>query len=174
MLAKIRSSSEFLRQARSLFSPKLLRHLNVQLPSPLPLSGVEYEPRQSLKYHSDFDVMALIGTAASELSGSCPELFKIFLLGVMVGLRRKEIDLLEWPSFRWDRGVIRIEPTRYFHPKSEDAIGEVPVEQEIIELFRGYRARATGDFVIESNRAPKPGVTYEHYRCQDDFEKLNL
>jgi hypothetical protein len=63
--------------------------------------------------------MALIGTAATELSATKPELFKIFLLGVMVGLRRKEIDLLEWPSFRWDRGVIRIEPTRYFHPKSE-------------------------------------------------------
>jgi hypothetical protein len=50
----------------------------------------------------------------------------------------------------------------------------VPVELEIIEVFRGYRARATGHFVVESSRAPRPGVTYEHYRCQDDFDQLNL
>jgi integrase len=168
------SVNSFLRQARSLFSPKLLRHPNVQLPNPLPLSGVEYEPRQSLKYHSDFDVMALIGTASDALSVSEPELFKIFLLGVMVGLRRKEIDLLEWSSFRWAHGVIRIEPTQHFQPKSEDSIGDVQVDGEVMELFRGYRARATGSFVIESAIAPRPGVTYEHYRCQDNFEKLNL
>ena len=29
-----------------------------------------------------------------------PELFKIFLLGLMAGLRRLEIDLLEWTSFQ--------------------------------------------------------------------------
>lgn len=94
------SVNSFLRQARSLFSPKLIRHLSVELPSPLPLAGVEFEPRQSLKYHSGFDVMALIGKARDTLSATEPELFKIFLLAVMVGLRRREIDLLEWPSFR--------------------------------------------------------------------------
>jgi integrase len=166
------SVNSFLRQARSLFSPKLIRHLNIELPSPLPLAGVEFEPRQSLKYHSGFDAMALIGTARDALSEKEPELFKIFVLAVMVGLRRREIDLLEWPSFRWELGVIRIEPTRYFHPKSEDSIGDVQVDPEVMDLFRGYRARATGDFVIESTRVPKRGVTYEHYRCQEDFEKL--
>jgi integrase len=138
----------------------------------LPFVGVEFEPRQSLKYHSGFDAMVLIGVARDALSTTEPELFKIFLLAVMVGLRRREIDLLEWPSFRWESGVIRIETTRYFHPKSEDSIGDVQVDPELMEVFRGYRARASGDFVIESSRAPKPGVTYSHYRCQEHFEKL--
>lgn len=166
------SVNSFLRQARSLFSPKLIRHLNVRLPTPLPFAGVEFEPRQSLKYHSGFDVLALIDAARDSLSEKQPELFKIFLLGVMVGLRRKEIDLLEWSSFRWESDVIRIGPTRYFQPKSEDSIGDVQVDPELTEIFRGYRARATGPFVLESARAPKPGVTYEHYRCQDNFERL--
>jgi hypothetical protein len=32
------------------------------------------------------------------------------------------------------------------------AAGELPVEPEILELFRGWRARATGEFVLESDR----------------------
>jgi hypothetical protein len=43
--------------------------------------------------------------------------YKAFLLGVAVSLRRKKIDLLEWPSFRWEHNVIRTQPTRFFYPK---------------------------------------------------------
>ena len=88
---------------------------------------------------------ALLGDPLQELPLGCR--------AGMVGSRRSEIDLLEWSLFRWDLSVIRIEPTRYFHPKSEDSIGDVQVDSELMDLFRGYRARATGEFVIESVRA---------------------
>ena len=39
----------------------------------------------------------------------------------MAGLRRREIDTLEWNALRWDSGIIRIAPTEWFHPKSEDS-----------------------------------------------------
>jgi hypothetical protein len=42
------SANSMLRQARSLFSPKRLRHLQVSLPRPLPFEGVQFEPRQSM------------------------------------------------------------------------------------------------------------------------------
>ena len=45
---------------------------------------------------------------------------------------QREIDLLEWSSFRWDFGMIRIEPTEYFLPKTEDSIGDVPVDPEFV------------------------------------------
>jgi integrase len=166
------SVNSFMRQARSLFSPDILRHLSIELPEPLPFTGIAFEPRQSLKYRSSFDVLDLIKKARSDLAESDTELFKIFLLAVMVGLRRREIDLLEWPSFRWDAGVVRIEPTRHFHPKSEDSIGDVAIDPELMEMFRGYRARTTGDFVIESMRKPKPDVIYDYCRCQDQFKRL--
>jgi integrase len=166
------SVNSFIRRARSLFSPEIVRNLAIELPNPLPFTGIAFEPRQSLKYRSSFDVLELIREARSDLSESDPELFKIFLLAVMVGLRRQEIDLLEWQAFRWDSGVIRIEPTRYFHPKSEDSIGDVAIDPELMEIFRGYRARAESEFVIESSREPKPDVLYQYYRCQDAFEKL--
>jgi integrase len=166
------SVNSFLRRARSLFSADVLPKLAIELPDQLPFDGIAFEPRQSLKYRSSFDVMELIKDARNSLSETEPELFKVFLLAVMVGLRRHEIDLLEWPSFRWEAGVIRIEPTRYFHPKSEDSIGDVAVDSEVMEIFRGYRARAESQFAIESTRGPKTDVLYQYYRCDESFKKL--
>jgi hypothetical protein len=41
-----------------------------------------------------------------------------------------------------------------------------------MEIFRGYQARATGPFVIESSGIPKPGLTYEYQRCGHIFRRL--
>jgi hypothetical protein len=65
-----------------------------------------------MKYRSEIDVAKLIAQARHELEHNDPEAYKAFLLAVGLGLRRKEIDLLEWPSFRWSEDVLRIEPTR--------------------------------------------------------------
>jgi hypothetical protein len=96
--AKVTVNS-FLRQARSLFSAKnVLPHIadRIELADPLPFSSINFEEEPSLKYKRTFDVRDLIQRAEVELAVSQPELFKIFLLAVMAGLRRKEIDLLEW------------------------------------------------------------------------------
>jgi integrase len=163
------SVNSLMRRAKSLFAPAVLKFVSLELPGASPFAGVPFEPRQSMKYRSGFNVEKLIGDAQTELP---IEQLKILLLALMVGLRRNEIDKLEWAAFRWDEGIIRIEATRYFHPKSEDAIGDVEVDAELSEIFRGFRARATGDFVIESEVAPRPGAIYSHYRCQRLFEAL--
>jgi hypothetical protein len=41
------SANAIVRRARSLFSPRKLRHLAVVLPRPLPFEGIEFEARQS-------------------------------------------------------------------------------------------------------------------------------
>jgi integrase len=172
--AKVTVNS-FLRQARSLFSPKnVLPHIadRIELPDPLPFSSVNFEEEPSLKYKRTFDVRDLIQRAEVELAVSQSELFKIFLLAVMAGLRRKEIDLLEWASFRWPENVIRIETTEVFEAKTEESNDDVEVDPELMEIFRGFRAKATRDFVIESRRKPKAGVSYQYYRCQEQFDEL--
>ena len=134
-----------------------------------PFEGVAFEPRRSMRYQSSFDVEELIRSAQTELK---QEQFKIFLLAMMAGLRRNEIDKLEWQAFDWDNGLISIRATSHFSPKTEDSTGEVEVDSEVMELFRGYYAKRTGDFVIESEIAPRPQGTYAHYRCQKDFDTL--
>jgi len=165
------SVNSLMRRAKSLFAPAVLKFVSLELPGASPFAGVSFEPRQSMKYRSGFNVEKLIEEAQKELP---TEQLKILLLALMVGLRRNEIDKLEWAAFRWDEGIIRIEATRYFHPKSEEAVGDVEVDAELLEIFRGFRARATGDFVIESEIAPRLGVTYAHYRCQRSFEALAI
>jgi integrase len=167
------SVNTFLRCAKCLFSPEILLHLaHVELPDPLPFSRVEFEPRQNTKYYSRINVKELIGKAREGLAPKHPEPFKIFCLALFAGLRRLEIDLLEWPSFQWEESTLRIMPTRYFHPKTEDSIADVPIEAELVELFRGYRARATGPFVIEANQPPRPELMYTYYRAQEHFDFL--
>jgi integrase len=170
--AKRRSASisvnSLLRQAKSLFAPGILKF--VKLDTPSPFEAVQFEPRRSMRYQSSFDLEEVVHAAQDDLPR---EQFKIFLLAIMAGLRRNEIDKLEWKAFDWKRGIISIKATRYFSPKSEDSTGDVEVDPEVLELFRGYRATASGDFVIESRVPPRPAASYSHYRCQREFEALN-
>jgi hypothetical protein len=69
------SVNTFLRRSRSLFSRKVLRQLPLRLPSPLPFDGVEFEPRQSMKYRSNFNVLDLIKLANKELRPSDPPVY---------------------------------------------------------------------------------------------------
>ncbi len=40
--------------------------------------------------------------------------------------------------------MIRIQPTNFFHPKSEDSIGDIEIDDEIVAIFREYRATVNG------------------------------
>jgi len=166
------SANSFLRRAKSLFSAKAIEHVAVELPDPVPFTGLELFPRQSMKYRSAFDVRKLVEKASEELAPEEPEQFKAFLLATMAGLRRNEIDKLLWDSVLLDHGKIRIEATKYYSPKSEDSLGDVEIDKELVEVLRGYRAKAKGPFVIESEVVPKFNVVWEHYRCTSIFEAL--
>jgi integrase len=162
------SVNSLLRRSKSLFAPALLKFIKLEIPCS-PFEGVAFEPRRSMRYQSSFDVESLIRAAQKELP---QELFKIFLLAIMAGLRRNEIDKLEWPAFDWGKGVISIRATSHFAPKSEDSTGDVEVDPEVMELFRGYSAQKTSDFVIESAVSVRSQGTYTHYRCQKHFDGL--
>ena len=122
---------------------------------PAPFAGIKVEATRVARYRATFDFAALIESARSELAEREPEQFKIFLLAAMVGLRRNEIDKLPWSVFRFDEGLIRIEATEHFRAKSHSSEGDVLVDPELIEIFRGFHARRKGDFVIESDSDPR-------------------
>jgi integrase len=171
------SANSMIRQAKALFAPGVLRFVHVELPNGSPFDGVEFEARQSMRYRSSFDITKLIDTAQNGTpDGGVQKLpveeLKIFLLAMMAGLRRNEIDKLEWSAFRWEEGLIRVEATSVFHPKTEDAIGDVEVDPELLERFRQFKTKATSPFVIEASIPPRPGTAYTHYRCDKEFRRL--
>ena len=168
------SANSFLREAKALFSSKLLELLEgVILPNPLPFAGIKLYPKQSMKYRSTFDAIQIINDAQNELGEQDPEAYKIFLLGLTTGLRRREIDTLQWSAFRWDRNQIRIEPSEWYGLKSQDSADDLDVDPEIMAMFRGFHAKAQSNFVIESRVAPRLDVTtWQHYRTTSIAERL--
>ena len=163
------SVNSLMRQAKSLFAPAVLKFVQLDVPDTMPFAGVNFERRQNMRYRSGFIIEDVIRAAKDELP---PDQMKIFLLAIMAGLRRNEIDKLEWPAFRWEDGVIRIEATHSFQVKTEDSAGDVEVDPEMMEIFRGYKASAKGEFVVASSVAARPEANYQHYRCQRDFKAL--
>jgi integrase len=136
-------------------------------------AAIKVEAMLVARYRATFDFAALIESARSELAQREPEQFKIFLLAAMAGLRRNEIDKLPWSAFRFDEGLIRIEATEHFRAKSHSSEGDVLVDSELLEIFRGFHARRKGDFVIESDCAPaRAAAAYDHYRCHRQIRGL--
>jgi integrase len=162
--------NSYLRRARALFG-KNLRLKSITLVVS-PFDGVALEKRTDTKFYgAGVDPVKLLREAISELSVERTEELKAFLLGLTLGLRRREIDLLEWQSFDFVTGTVRIVPTKWYQLKTNESAAELPVEPEMLELFRGWRARATSEFVLESDRPPL-SLDYEYYRCQPTFQAL--
>src|SRR5262249_21026046 len=75
--SSIRSRNSYLRCARSLFSPKLVRFVSekLELPEPLPFSGIKIERARAPKYQGKIDVPLLITAARNELRELRPDAY---------------------------------------------------------------------------------------------------
>ncbi|MDB6134700.1 MAG: hypothetical protein JWM59_2943 [Verrucomicrobiales bacterium] len=166
------SAASIMRCARSLFSTKARKYAaeEMVLPNPLPFSDVDLPKRGNTTYQSRIDAGELIAAARKELTG---QPLQIFILGICCGLRRREIDLLTWKQVDFEKGVIRIERTEYFQPKSEDSIASVDLDPETVAVMREWKAVGSGPFVIVSSRKPRHTVNRVNYRCTPYFEALN-
>ena len=100
------------------------------------------------------------------------EQWKIFALALFAGLRFDEIDKLTWDQVDFDRGQIRIDYTAYFRPKTEEAAGDVPIDEELLAMMRGWKAGAKDQFVVEATRPPRPGAAYLAYRARTHHKHL--
>lgn len=173
-----RSANTCLRKAKSLFSKKALKTLKdyqITLPSELPFEGVDFfDGVKPPRYTSRVDAEELFRDAVDELAEHDTEMFKVFLLAISGGLRRGEIDTLLWEQLDAKDGRIIIETTDRFDPKSEESSATVELDREVATILQGYRARATGDYVIESARESKPNATYSYYRAEEVFDRLLL
>lgn len=175
-----------IRNAKSLFGRKVLPHVakELEVPDPHPLKEVELFPRQSMRYSSKIDAAKVIALAQARLgaprrndetereASNRHEQLKILLLALFAGLRFNEIDKLLWRQVDFERSLIRIEATEYFRPKTEEAAGDVPIDPELVATLRGWKARATGQFVIEAQRKARPSAGWNSYRARTNHKHL--
>ena len=98
------SCNSTLRAAKALFGRKILKFTSASLPEPIPFSQVEFYPRESMRYHSKIDPVALLQAASQELAESDSDAFKALILALGAGLRRGEIDTCS--GVRWTSGPV--------------------------------------------------------------------
>ena len=172
--------NSIIRGSKSLFSRKVLRNLAAKLPSPLPLEGVRNVKVERSRYKSTFSVQAVLAAARNELAErqgpeatSDRECFKILLLALGAGLRRREIDTLTWPQIDWRRNVIRVETTIHARTKSPDSENDVDVDPGLLSILKAYMPQSQSEFVINSPVRPRVhAASYCHYRAERHFNRL--
>jgi integrase len=196
------SVSSFIRAGKALFSKQVLKNIELKGIERSPFADIEVkQPSLRYRSEIDFEKLLKAASTelAPKVSTPSPstarrtqrsakresrrafrqgrdssnsELFKIFLLCATAGLRRSEVDTLEWFAFHFQENFIRITTTRFFEGKSEASHDDVYLDPEISALFRGFYSQRKSKFVIESPLPPKSRAKYEYYRCQRLFEQL--
>lgn len=168
-----RTVNSHIRCARSLFSKSVLKFVKVRLPTTLPFEGIELESNVGdMRYKSKIKAQPLVSAARSELQTAYPESYKAFLLALFCGLRRSEIDLLEWTAMDWQLNQIAISTTEHFEPKTDGSEDVVEVDPEVMAELRGFFAATQSPFVLNSVLPPRAGLARQYYRCQHTFKHL--
>jgi integrase len=180
------SINSFVRQARSLFAPKIVKLVaeSCQLPESLPFKEVGLYPRSSMRYVSRIDIRKIVSAAYQELGAPCGkdekprafesrmEQFKIFLLAAFAGLRRNEIDKLQWDQVDLEKGTIEIRETSHFKPKSEESSGLIEIEPEVAALLSEFRKNTKGRFVVRATGSKTKAKAVQSYRADRHFDGL--
>lgn len=173
--SRTNTCNTLLRCAKALFAKKTRRLLadRMRLPDRIPFDEVPMAKPPSSRYQSKIDAKKLMKAAREELAPEQPEEYKIFLLALVCGLRRSEIDKLLWVAFDFEKRVLRIENTQYHALKSEDSAGEIDLGEDMVAYFRSQYDVAKSEFVIASpNRPRTPNSGTRHYRCTLHFGNL--
>ncbi|QYY35452.1 MULTISPECIES: tyrosine-type recombinase/integrase [Cerasicoccaceae] len=187
--------TSLLRNSKALFSPKYVKHLTFKLPQN-PFDGLVIGGSTTRQYKSEVDFMSLANKAKEELYAELSDLpaiddkqmrkstialnkalskreqFKIILLCLGCGMRRSEADTLLWTNVDFKSNKIRVEATEYGDVKGASSERVIDVDATVVELLAKFKEEASGSFVIESNRKPKPSVRYHYYRCDHHFKRL--
>jgi integrase len=110
------------------------------------------------------------------LAKSDPDSFLVMLLALGAGLRRGEIDRLLWRNVDLTGGRIIIQESEHGQLKTEDSRGAVDIDPRMVEILRGFQAKAKGKFVISALKASEGEASRfwgNRYRCVTVFEKVN-
>ncbi len=169
-----RSANSYVRCARSLFSPKLIKAVKgVKMPAILPFAGVELLDNGSTKYVPKLNAETMIAAAQTELKEADREVYKVFLLGLLAGMRKGEIDLIEWRMIDWEKHAIRLQESEWLHLKTADSAGEIQMDAGLSRELREFMSVSHSPFVITSNRPPRNDSARIYYRCEPIFDRLN-
>jgi integrase len=132
----ILTASVYLRGVRALFSTQWLSRLQIRLPDPLPFADVRLDWTRPARYRSMIDPGLLFQEARQELAPTDADAYLAFLLALGAGLRKSEMDGLEWKHVNFTKGASTIEPTESRGLKTEESAAEVEIDPVLAEELR--------------------------------------
>jgi integrase len=140
---------------------------------PNPFAGLKVEGARPSRYVSQIDAGDLLRKGREELAATDGEAYKALLLALGAGLRKSEIDNLQWQQIDDGKSVIRIMTTASHATKTADSEGAVFVDAGLIaELLRYRDSESASLYVLASNRAPNPEAVRADYRAEATFDRL--
>lgn len=171
----VRSTNSFIRNARALFSRnilELMKKKSVELPTPLPFDGVRMaEGIGSTRYRSQIDASKLLNAARVKFAESDPDAYAVILLAQGAGLRRSEIDKLQWQNVMPDRGIIRVMTTAQGGVKSDDSDGDIFVDAGLFAELERTRRPGSTLYVVQPNTEHRKTKAAQYYRADKTFKK---
>lgn len=170
-----RNANSFIRNARALFSRKLIKMLRercVNLPNPLPFEGVELEPQGSTKYHSTFKSKDLLAAAHNELREKDTNSWLVVLLGLGAGLRRKEIDGLRWDQINFEKNEIFVASHEEFEVKTTDSEDGVRIDPFLASELKRIKGQTVSGYVVEPGTQGRGPGASQYYRANDTFGRV--
>lgn len=164
-----------LRQARSLFSPKLVGFVRSELgnlPDELPFDKLKIEKARVRRFRVLVPLPDLMKAAMKELVAD-REVMKAFVLAALGGLRRREMDALTWANVNTKANRLTVAVSEHYGLKTEDSEREIPLPPEIMSFLAQCqkldKAKAS-DFVIKGDHSV--GKRSRTYRCERASARL--
>lgn len=168
-----RTLNSYISQLRGLFHPEVIKDLPFQVPHPLCWEGVKRYERGSVRYFSKVDGRILLAGLKNSLKSENPEAYKCGLLALCAGLRRREIDLLEWRMIHAGRNCIQLEETEFLRLKSPTSRAEIEIDPETTTELLSFKPASKSKYVISGNEYPAHRKDSKPiYRCDEVFEAL--
>ena len=140
-----------------------------------PFEDVSQEKVRIRKYDAQragMDLGKLFKLAQNELLPSKPELYKVFLIAAVSGLRRKEIDWLQWDHIDFKQKLIYVQASTDYELKSAESENLIAIDEFTANQLKKLKRKSKGKFVVSTSGRnsdfSKPGS----YRCGYLFKQL--
>jgi len=159
-----------------------------------PFAGVKPFPKADARYIGTIDPNAILLAARREFVESAPvvspkvrgvavahatrgladgqQVYRAILLGTLTGLRRSELDRLQWAHVNFSAQTLTVQSTADGSVKASASTRDIDLAPDLLATLAEWKANARSVYVIECDGSEfAKGSTYRRYRCARVFGK---
>ena len=140
-----------------------------------PFEDVNLEKVRIRKYDAQragMNLGKLFNLAQNELLPSKPELYKVFLIAAVSGLRRKEIDWLQWDHIDFEQQIIHVHASTNYELKSAESENQIAIDEFTVNQLKKLKRKSKGKFVVSTSGRNSDSRKAGSYRCGYLFKQL--